>query len=62
MNILLYVPDNQVTHNFIPQLWPFVLQRLTPREHRVTIIDGNVLHYEAHELVKFILFRTGLTW
>lgn len=55
MNVLLYVPDNQVTHNFIPQLWPFVLQRLTPREHRVTIIDGNALHYEAHELVKFIL-------
>jgi radical SAM superfamily enzyme YgiQ (UPF0313 family) len=55
MHILLYVPDNQVTNNFIPQLWPFVLQRLTPREHRVTIIDGNALHYEAEELVKFIL-------
>ena len=55
MHILLYVPDNQVTNNFIPQLWPFVLQRLTPREHRVTIIDGNALHYEADELVNFIL-------
>jgi radical SAM superfamily enzyme YgiQ (UPF0313 family) len=55
MHILLYVPDNQVTNNFIPQLWPFVLQRLTPKEHRVTIIDGNALHYEAEELVKFIL-------
>jgi len=55
MHILLYVPDNQVTNNFVPQLWPFVLQRLTPREHRVTIIDGNALHYEAGELVNFIL-------
>jgi radical SAM superfamily enzyme YgiQ (UPF0313 family) len=55
MHVLLYVPDNQVTNNFVPQLWPFVLQRLTPKEHRVTIIDGNALHYDADELVKFIL-------
>src|SRR2546425_261117 len=55
MHILLYVPDNQVTNNFIPQLWPFVLQKLTPRQHRITIIDGNVLHYEPDELVDFIL-------
>jgi radical SAM superfamily enzyme YgiQ (UPF0313 family) len=55
MHILLYVPDNQVTHNFIPQLWPFVLQRRTPVEHRVTIIDGNALHYSAQELVEFVL-------
>jgi radical SAM superfamily enzyme YgiQ (UPF0313 family) len=55
MHILLYVPDNQVTNNFIPQLWPFVLQRLTPAEHPVTIIDGNALHYSAAELVEFIL-------
>jgi radical SAM superfamily enzyme YgiQ (UPF0313 family) len=55
MHILLYVPDNQVTHNFIPQLWPFVLQRRTPKEHRVTIIDGNALHYSARELADFIL-------
>ncbi len=55
MHILLYVPDNQVTNNFIPQLWPFVLQRLTPREHRITIVDGNAVHYGADELVDFIL-------
>ncbi len=55
MHILLYVPDNQVTSNFIPQLWPFVLKRLTPEEHQVTIIDGNALHYSASELVEFIL-------
>jgi hypothetical protein len=44
MHILFYVPDNQVTRNFIPQLWPFLLQALTPKEHRVTIIDGNAQH------------------
>lgn len=55
MHILLYVPDNQVTNNFVPQLWPFVLQRLTPREHRVSIIDGNANHYSPEELVDFIL-------
>ena len=55
MHILLYVPDNQITNNFVPQLWPFVLKRLTPSEHRVTIIDGNAQHYTEHELVEFII-------
>ena len=55
MPILLYVPDNQVTNNFVPQLWPFVLQRLTPKEHQVSIIDGNTTHYSPEELVDFIL-------
>lgn len=55
MHILLYVPDNRVTSNFIPQLWPFVLQRRTPVEHQVTIIDGNATHWSTQELVAFIL-------
>ena len=55
MHILLYVPDNQVTNNFVPQLWPFVLQRLTPNKHQVSIIDGNARHYSAQELVDFII-------
>lgn len=55
MHILLYVPDNQVTNNFVPQLWPFVLQRLTPTGHRVSIIDGNAMQYSAAELVDFIV-------
>src|SRR5437667_889573 len=55
MHILLYVPDNQVTNNFVPQLWPFVLKQLTPKEHHVTIIDGNAKHYTEQELVQFIL-------
>ena len=54
MHILFYVPDNEVTGNFIPQLWPFLLQALTPKEHRVTIIDGNAQHLRAAELVHFI--------
>jgi radical SAM superfamily enzyme YgiQ (UPF0313 family) len=54
MHILLYAPDNQVTRNFIPQLWPFFLQALTPKEHRVTIIDGNAQHLHPYELVQFI--------
>lgn len=55
MHILLYVPDNQVTNNFVPQLWPFVLQRLTPKDHRVSIIDGNVRYLSERELVDFIV-------
>lgn len=55
MHILLYVPDNQVTNNFVPQLWPFVLQRLTPKEHRVSIIDGNAQHYSERALIDFII-------
>lgn len=54
MHILFYVPDNEVTRNFVPHLWPFLLQRLTPKEHHVTIIDGNAQHYRPEELVDFI--------
>ncbi len=54
MKILFYVPDNQVTGNFMPQLWPFVLQALTPSEHSVTIIDGNAQHLSPAELVEFV--------
>jgi radical SAM superfamily enzyme YgiQ (UPF0313 family) len=57
MRILFYVPDNQVTGNFMPQLWPFVLQALTPNEHEVTIIDGNAQHLSPRELVQFITDR-----
>ena len=54
MRILFYVPDNQVTGNFMPQLWPFVLQSLTPPQHQVTIIDGNAQHLSPHELVQLV--------
>ena len=41
MKILLYNPDNGVTRNFMPHLWMFLLQSLTPKEHEVILIDGN---------------------
>ena len=41
MKILLYNPDNGVTRNFMPHLWMFLLQSLTPQEHEVVLIDGN---------------------
>ncbi len=41
MKILLYNPDNGVTRNFMPHLWMFLLQSLTPPGHEVLLIDGN---------------------
>jgi hypothetical protein len=41
MKILLYNPDNGVTRNFMPHLWMFLLQALTPPGHEVLLIDGN---------------------
>ena len=35
MRILLYNPDNGVTRNFMPHLWMFLLQALTPAGHEV---------------------------
>lgn len=54
MHILLYVPDNHVTRNFLPQLWPFLLRQLTPAPHRVTIIDGNATRLSNQELARFV--------
>ena len=39
MKILLYNPDNGVTRNFMPHLWMFLLQALTPPGHEVVLID-----------------------
>ena len=54
MNILLYNPDNEVTNNYMPHLWMFVLQALTPPEHRVFLIDGNAQPMTERELARFI--------
>jgi radical SAM superfamily enzyme YgiQ (UPF0313 family) len=54
MHILLFVPDNHVTRNFVPQLWPFLLRARTPAGHRVTIIDGNAQRLSIPELVQYI--------
>ena len=54
MNILLYNPDNEVTNNYMPHLWMFVLQALTPPEHRVFLIDGNAQPMTEQEIASFI--------
>jgi len=54
MRILLYNPDNGVTRNFMPHLWMFLLQSLTPKEHEVLLIDGNARAMTDEELVTFI--------
>jgi hypothetical protein len=54
MNILLYSPDNGVTRNFMPHLWMFLLQSLTPAEHRVFLIDGNAQPMSEGEVAAFV--------
>src|SRR3954464_6854400 len=53
MKILLYNPDNGVTQNFMPHLWMFLLQSLTPEGHEVILIDGNTQPMTDDELVRF---------
>jgi radical SAM superfamily enzyme YgiQ (UPF0313 family) len=54
MNILLYNPDNEVTNDFMPHLWMFVLKALTPDEHRVFLIDGNAIRLTEYEVANFV--------
>ena len=54
MRILLYNPDNGVSRNFMPHLWMFLLQSLTPPEHDVLLIDGNARPMNEKQLVNFI--------
>ncbi len=54
MRILLYNPDNGVSRNFMPHLWMFLLQSLTPPEHDVLLIDGNARPMNERQLVNFI--------
>ena len=54
MKILLYNPDNGVTRNFMPHLWMFLLQALTPPGHEVLLIDGNARGMDEEELVSFV--------
>ncbi len=55
MKILLYNPDNGVTRNFMPHLWMFLLQALTPPSHEVLLIDGNTQPLSDAALVRFVL-------
>ena len=54
LRILLYNPDNGVTQNFMPHLWMFLLQALTPSGHEVLLIDGNTQPMSDAELVQFV--------
>jgi radical SAM superfamily enzyme YgiQ (UPF0313 family) len=57
MRILLYNPDNGVTANFMPHLWMFLLQALTPAGHEVLLIDGNTQPMTDAEIVRFVLAK-----
>jgi radical SAM superfamily enzyme YgiQ (UPF0313 family) len=51
---LLYNPDNEVTNNFMPHLWMFLLKSLTPAPHQVFLLDGNARRMNEAELVHYI--------
>ena len=55
LKILLYNPDNGVTQNFMPHLWMFLLQSLTPAGNEVLLIDGNTQPMTDPELVQYAL-------
>ena len=50
MRILLYNPDNGVTRSFMPHVWMFLLQAITPLEHEVFLIDGRAPGMNEHDL------------
>jgi radical SAM superfamily enzyme YgiQ (UPF0313 family) len=54
VKILLYNPDNGVTRNFMPHLWMFLLQALTPSDHEVLLIDGNAQPMDEAEIARFV--------
>ncbi len=54
MRILLYNPDNGVTRNFMPHLWMFLLQSLTPEGHEVVLIDGNAQPMDEAGIARFV--------
>src|ERR1700682_1330710 len=54
MKILLYNPDNGVTRNFMPHLWMFLLQALTPAGHEVLLVDGNAQPMDEAGIAKFV--------
>jgi radical SAM superfamily enzyme YgiQ (UPF0313 family) len=54
MRILLYNPDNGVTRNFMPHLWMFLLQALTPAGHEVLLVDGNAQPMDEVQIAQFV--------
>jgi radical SAM superfamily enzyme YgiQ (UPF0313 family) len=57
MKILLYNPDNGVTRNFMPHLWMFLLQALTPAGHEVELIDGNAQPMDETQIAQYVRDR-----
>lgn len=57
MRILLYNPDNGVTRNFMPHLWMFLLQALTPPGHEVLLIDGNAQPMDEEGFARYLRDR-----
>src|SRR5215468_1302922 len=54
MKILLYNPDNGVTRNFMPHLWMFLLQALTPPGHEVLLIDVNAQPMNEEGIKRYV--------
>jgi radical SAM superfamily enzyme YgiQ (UPF0313 family) len=54
MKILLYNPDNGVTRNFMPHLWMFLLQSLTPPGHEIALIDGNAQPMDEAGIAQYV--------
>ena len=54
MRILLYNPDNGVTRNFMPHLWMFLLQVLTPPGHEVLLMDGNAQPMDEEGFARYL--------
>jgi radical SAM superfamily enzyme YgiQ (UPF0313 family) len=54
MRILLYNPDNGVTRNFMPHLWMFLLEALTPPGHEVLLIDGNAQPMDERQIAQYV--------
>jgi radical SAM superfamily enzyme YgiQ (UPF0313 family) len=57
LKILLYNPDNGVTRNFMPHLWMFLLQSLTPPCHEVVLIDGNAQPIDEAGIASYVIER-----
>jgi radical SAM superfamily enzyme YgiQ (UPF0313 family) len=55
LKILLYNPDNGVTRNFMPHLWMFLLQSLTPADHEVVLIDGNAQPMDEAGIARYVI-------
>ena len=54
MKILLYNPDNGISRNYMPHLWMFLLQKLTPPGHEVILIDGNAKRMTESQLANYV--------